>query len=135
MPWLFWGLDVKETLSKDANFAKLHLWLFCLYGVILLGLKLFILIFLFLFIYKAPAYKNLLNSCLLELFKKEVGFGQLLFNVDKVPKQEPFDTSNISHERSSSNKYLNLISILKQSTQEYYNIRMILGLECAKTYS
>ena len=77
----------------------------------------------------------MLNSCLLELFKKEVGFGQLLFNVDKVPKQEPFDTSNISHERSSSNKYLNLISILKQSTQEYYNIRMILGLECAKTYS
>lgn len=55
--------------------------------------------------------------------------------VDKVPKQEPFDTSNISHERSSSNKYLNLISMLKQSTQEYYNIRMILGLECAKTYS
>ena len=54
--------------------------------------------------------------------------GTKKLNVDKVPKQEPFDTSNISHENSSSNKYLNLISILKQSTQEYYNIRMIRGL-------
>ena len=52
-----------------------------------------------------------------------------------MPKQEPSDRNNVSHENSSSNKYLNLISILKQSTQEYYNIRMILGLECAKTYS
>ena len=66
---------------------------------------------------------------------KKDSIRSLIYGVDKVPKQEPSDRNNISHERSSSNKYLNLISILKQSTQEYYNIRMILGLECAKTYS
>ena len=41
-------------------------------------------------------------------------------NVDEVTILEPFD--NIYHK---------IVSVMKQSTQEYYNMRMILGLKCA----
>lgn len=44
------------------------------------------------------------------------------FNVDKVPNMEPFRDN-------SKTFYSELISIIKQSTIEYYNMRNILGLK------
>lgn len=51
-------------------------------------------------------------------------------NVVKVTTLEPFDTNKISPNNSANNLYCELISSVKQSTQEYYNMRMALGLEC-----
>ena len=48
----------------------------------------------------------------------------LFYGVDKLPNMEPFSYS-------TKILYSELISIMKQSTQEYYNMRMILDLECA----
>ena len=53
-------------------------------------------------------------------------FGLILYRkfVDKLSNMEPFNDS-------SKTLYSELISIMKQSTQEYYNMRITLGLECA----
>ena len=61
-------------------------------------------------------------------YKKELGASPILFyGVVKVPQQEPFDKDIIS----SKYLYSILINTLKQSTQEYYNMRLALGLEVA----
>lgn len=59
--------------------------------------------------------------------KKRVTFVTLFLIVVKVPQQEPFDKDIIS----SKYLYSILINTLKQSTQEYYNMRLVLGLEVA----
>ena len=47
-------------------------------------------------------------------------------NVDKVTILEPEADGNITN-----NIYKKVVSVMKQSTQEYYNMRMVLGLKCA----
>ena len=47
----------------------------------------------------------------------------LFLIVDKLPNMEPFSYS-------TKTLYSELISVMKQSTQEYYNIRSVLGLKC-----
>ena len=42
-----------------------------------------------------------------------------LYGVDNVTILEPFE-----------NIYKRIVCIMKQSTQEYYNMRMVLGLKC-----
>ena len=49
--------------------------------------------------------------------------GSKKLNVDKLPNMEPFSYS-------TKTLYSELISIMKQSTQEYYNMRSVLGLKC-----
>lgn len=49
---------------------------------------------------------------------------RLFYGVDKLSNMEPFSYS-------TKTLYSELISIMKQSTQEYYNMRITLGLECA----
>ena len=50
-------------------------------------------------------------------------------NVDKVTILEPCDSEIVSRNINSDNIYCRLVHIMKQSTQEYYNIRMVLRLE------
>ena len=55
------------------------------------------------------------------------------FNVVKVTIMEPFDKNIISDKNagatSGRNVYTELVRIMKDSTQEYYNMRITLGLE------
>ena len=51
--------------------------------------------------------------------------------VDGVTILEPNDSEIVSRNINSDNIYCRLVHIMKQSTQEYYNIRMVLGLEVA----
>ena len=44
--------------------------------------------------------------------------------VVKLPNMEPFSYS-------TKTLYSELISIMKQSTQEYYNMRNLLGFKCS----
>ena len=44
---------------------------------------------------------------------------------------EPNDSEIVSQNINSDNIYCRLVHIMKQSTQEYDNIRMVLGLEVA----
>ncbi len=44
---------------------------------------------------------------------------------------EPSDKNNVPQKKYINNLCCELISIMKQSTQEYYNMRMSLGLEVA----
>lgn len=46
--------------------------------------------------------------------------------VDKLPNMEPFDKAIVPE----ISIYSSLIHIMKQSTQEYYNMRSILGFKC-----
>ena len=59
----------------------------------------------------------------------------LFLNVDEVtilePFEQPTDNEILSQMMSSDNLYHRIVSIMKQSTQEYYNMRMVLGLEVA----
>ena len=55
---------------------------------------------------------------------KKTPIRSLFYGVDKLPNMEPFSYS-------TKTLYSELISIMKQSTQEYYNMRITLGLECA----
>ena len=61
--------------------------------------------------------------------------GSKKLNVDKVTILEPFehpdDNEILSQMMSSDNLYHRIVYIMKQSTQEYYNMRMLLGLKCA----
>ena len=50
-------------------------------------------------------------------------------NVDDVTISEPYDKEIAVHVNTFGNKYLRLISIMKQSTQEYYNMKMVLGVK------
>lgn len=43
---------------------------------------------------------------------------------------ELYDREIIAQNCDNKNIYNNLISIIKQSTNEYYNMRMVLGLKC-----
>ena len=52
-------------------------------------------------------------------------------NVMKVMTLEPSDKNNVSRKKYINNICCGLISVMKQSTQEYYNMRMVLGLEVA----
>ena len=75
---------------------------------------------------KLGTRKRLLNT------KIEPNFtDSIKSNVDKVTISDPYDKEIVAHENTLDNKYLRLISIMKQSTQEYYNMRMLLGLKCA----
>jgi len=51
-------------------------------------------------------------------------------NVDGVTILEPVDSEVVSQKTLPNNIYQRIVYIMKQSTQEYYNIRMVLGLEC-----
>ena len=50
--------------------------------------------------------------------------------VEKVITLEPFDKKNVLQKHLAHNLCLNLVSTMKQSTQEYYNMRITLVLEC-----
>ena len=54
-----------------------------------------------------------------------------LNGVDKVTILEPNDKEIVSHDIDSYNIYQRIVSVMKQSTQEYYNMRMLLGLKVA----
>lgn len=65
--------------------------------------------------------------------KKGLNKNPLIFKngVDEVTILEPNDSEIVSRNINSDNIYCRLVHIMKQSTQEYYNIRMVLGLEVA----
>ena len=44
---------------------------------------------------------------------------------------EPNDNGIVSQETLPDNIYHRIVCVMKQSTQEYYNMRMLLGLKCA----
>ena len=50
-------------------------------------------------------------------------------NVDKLLNMEP-SNNNISQMYIAENLCTELVLLMKQSTQEYYNMRITLGLEC-----
>ena len=54
-----------------------------------------------------------------------------LNNVDGGTILEPNDKEIVSHDIDSDNIYQRIVSVMKQSTQEYYNMRIVLGLKCA----
>lgn len=53
------------------------------------------------------------------------------YNVDEVTILEPNDKEIVSHDIDSDNIYQRIVSVMKQSTQEYYNMRIVLGLKVA----
>ena len=55
---------------------------------------------------------------------------RLFYGVDEVTILEPNDNETIPQKTLPNNVYQRIVYIMKQSTQEYYNMRMILGLEC-----
>ena len=42
---------------------------------------------------------------------------------------EPSDKEIVAHDIDSGKIYQRIVFIMKQSTQEYYNMRIVLGLE------
>lgn len=58
-------------------------------------------------------------------------FKLLINNVDEVTILEPNDKEIVSHDIDSDNIYQRIVSVMKQSTQEYYNMRIVLGLKVA----
>ena len=50
-------------------------------------------------------------------------------NVDEVTILEPNDKGIVPQETQPDNIYQRIVFVMKQSTQEYYNMRMMLGLE------
>ena len=52
-------------------------------------------------------------------------------NVDGVTILEPVDKEIVSQDIDSDNIYQRIVSVMKQSTQEYYNMRIVLGLKVA----
>ena len=68
--------------------------------------------------------KKLLNT------KIEPNFdGYEKSNVEKVTILEPYDNETIPQKMLPNNIYHRIVYIMKQSTQEYYNMRIVLGLE------
>lgn len=49
----------------------------------------------------------------------------ILYNVDGVTILEPVDNGIVSQEILSNNIYHRIVHIMKLSTQEYYNMRII----------
>ncbi|MCI5825020.1 MAG: hypothetical protein MRZ90_08805 [Candidatus Gastranaerophilales bacterium] len=55
-----------------------------------------------------------------------------VFNgVEEVTILEPNDKEIVSQKTLPDNIYQRIVHIMKQFTQEYYNMRMVLGLKCA----
>ena len=54
---------------------------------------------------------------------KKTPYGVFLYGVEKLSNMELF-------RYSAKTLYRELISHMKQSTQEYYNMRSVLGLKC-----
>ena len=52
-------------------------------------------------------------------------------NVDEVTILEPCDNETIPQKTLPNNIYHRIVYIMKQSTQEYYNMRIVLGLKVA----
>lgn len=50
-------------------------------------------------------------------------------NVVKLQPLELFDKNNLTQNNTVSNIYQRIVLVMKESTQEYYNMRMALGLE------
>ncbi len=53
----------------------------------------------------------------------------LFYGVVKLTTLEPFDKKIVSELGSKFNIYHKVVLIMKQSMQEYYNMRIVLGLE------
>ena len=53
----------------------------------------------------------------------------LFLIVDEFTILEPNDSEIVSQKMLPNNIYQRIVYIIKQSTQEYYNMRMVLGLE------
>ena len=53
-----------------------------------------------------------------------------LYGVEKVTTLEPYDKKILAKMDDNCNIYRKLVLFLKLDTQTYYNLRMILGLEC-----
>ena len=60
---------------------------------------------------------------------KKTPYGVFLYGVDKLLNMEP-SNNNISQMYIAENLCTELVLLMKQSTQEYYNMRITLGLEC-----
>lgn len=72
----------------------------------------------------------------LQIQKIEPNFeGSKKLNVDKVtilePFEQPTDNEILSQIMRSDNVYHRIVYIMKQATQEYYNMRIVLGLKVA----
>ena len=75
---------------------------------------------------KLGTRKRLLNT------KIESPYGNSKrLNVNEVTILEPNDKEILSQIMRSDNIYHRIVSVMKQSTQEYYNMSMVLGLKCA----
>ena len=57
--------------------------------------------------------------------------GSKKLNVDEVTILEPCDKEIVPQYIAHDNIYQRIVSVMKQSTQEYYNMRMVLGLKVA----
>ena len=55
----------------------------------------------------------------------------LFLTVEKVTILQPNDKEIVSHDVDSDNIYQRIVAVMKQSTQEYYNMRIVLGLKVA----
>ena len=53
----------------------------------------------------------------------------LFLIVDGVTILEPCDKEIVSQKTMPNNIYHRIVSVMKQSTQEYYNMRKVLGYE------
>lgn len=51
----------------------------------------------------------------------------ILYNVVIVPIMEPHDNKILSRKNNVVNLYQNIVSIMRESTNEYYNMSMVLG--------
>lgn len=49
--------------------------------------------------------------------------------VVKLQPLELFDKNNLTQNNTVSNIYQRIVLVMKESTQEYYNMRMVLGLK------
>ena len=64
--------------------------------------------------------------------KRDADLSQHLFyGVDEVTILEPNDKEIVTQNTLPNNIYQRIVHTMKQSTQEYYNMRMLLGLKCA----
>ena len=72
------------------------------------------------------------NSCSIppDIIKRNWAYALILFyGVVEVTILEPFDKKIIANLGSMFNIFHKLVLTMKQATQTYYNIRMILGYE------
>ncbi len=62
---------------------------------------------------------------------KKTPYGVFLYGVINVTILEPMVPDKNTCLTAGMSVYAELISIMKDSTREYYNMRIALGLECA----